>query len=53
MAGNVGTDVQLTAGGGHRLGEHGFDCDARPSFDASSARIARTRTLALFRKFIG
>lgn len=34
-------------------GEHGFDCDKRPSFEPASARIARTRTLALFRKYIG
>lgn len=34
-------------------GEHGFDCDQRPSFAADSARIARKRTLSLFRKYIG
>jgi carboxymethylenebutenolidase len=34
-------------------GEHGFDCDARPSFNAESAATAGARTLALFRKFIG
>lgn len=34
-------------------GEHGFDCDRRPSFAPESARIARSRTLSLFRKYIG
>ncbi|MCW3836525.1 dienelactone hydrolase family protein [Sphingomonas canadensis] len=28
---------------------HGFNCDARADYDAESARIARERTLALFR----
>lgn len=34
-------------------GGHGFACDARPSYEPESARIAGTRTLALFRKYIG
>lgn len=34
-------------------GEHGFACGARPSYDANSAQIARTRTPALFRKYVG
>jgi carboxymethylenebutenolidase len=34
-------------------GEHGFDCDARKSFEPTSAQHARARTLALFRKFVG
>lgn len=34
-------------------GEHGFDCDQRPSFAPESARIARKRALSLFRKYIG
>lgn len=28
---------------------HGFNCDQRPDYDAASARLARERTLALFR----
>jgi carboxymethylenebutenolidase len=34
-------------------GEHGFDCDARPSYEANSAQTAGQRTLALFRKYVG
>lgn len=34
-------------------GEHGFDCDARESFEPNSAQQARARSLALFRKFVG
>lgn len=34
-------------------GEHGFDCDRRPSYAPISARIARSRMLSLFRKYIG
>lgn len=32
--------------------DHGFNCDARGSYDAPSAAIARARTLALFAKYI-
>ena len=32
---------------------HGFNCDARASFDAAAAKLARERTLAFFRKHIG
>ena len=32
---------------------HGFNCDHRASFDATSARIARERTLELFTAHIG
>ena len=32
---------------------HGFNCDARGSFDAAAAKLARDRTLAFFRKHIG
>jgi carboxymethylenebutenolidase len=28
---------------------HGFNCDQRPDYDAASAKLARERTLALFR----
>lgn len=34
-------------------GEHGFDCDARPSYEVGSAALARARTLFLFRKYVG
>jgi carboxymethylenebutenolidase len=34
-------------------GEHGFACDARPTFEPESTRMAGRRTLALFRKYIG
>jgi carboxymethylenebutenolidase len=29
---------------------HGFNCDRRADFEAESARLARERTLALFRE---
>lgn len=32
---------------------HGFNCDQRGSYDEASARLARTRTLAFFRKHLG
>ena len=32
---------------------HGFNCDERGSYDAASAKLARERTLAHFRKNIG
>jgi len=32
---------------------HGFNCDARASFDAAAAKRARERTLEFFRKHIG
>jgi carboxymethylenebutenolidase len=32
---------------------HGFNCDARASFDAAAAKRARERTLAFFRKHVG
>jgi len=32
---------------------HGFNCDARASFDAAAAKLARERTLAFFSKHIG
>ena len=32
---------------------HGFNCDARGSYHAPSAKLARERTLALFRKYLG
>jgi carboxymethylenebutenolidase len=32
---------------------HGFNCDERGSYDAASAKLARERTLAFFRKNIG
>src|ERR1700761_602186 len=34
-------------------GEHGFACDARPTVEPESTRMAGRRTLALFRKCIG
>ncbi|HEY5635420.1 MAG TPA: dienelactone hydrolase family protein [Burkholderiales bacterium] len=33
--------------------DHGFNCDHRGSFDAPSAKLARERTLAFFRKQVG
>jgi len=33
--------------------DHGFNCDHRGSFDASSAALARERTLAFFRLHVG
>ena len=32
---------------------HGFNCDQRASYDAASARLARTRTLEFFRQHLG
>ncbi|MDD9933215.1 MAG: dienelactone hydrolase family protein [Myxococcales bacterium] len=32
---------------------HGFNCDARDSYDAESAKLARERTLELFAKHVG
>jgi carboxymethylenebutenolidase len=32
---------------------HGFNCDERGSYDAASAKLARERTLAFFRKHVG
>ncbi|MGB5081729.1 MAG: dienelactone hydrolase family protein, partial [Burkholderiales bacterium] len=32
---------------------HGFNCDQRGSYDAESARLARTRSLEFLRKHIG
>jgi carboxymethylenebutenolidase len=32
---------------------HGFNCDQRGSFDAESAKLARSRTLAFFAKQVG
>jgi carboxymethylenebutenolidase len=33
--------------------DHGFNCDQRASYDAPSAKLARERSLAFFRKHIG
>jgi len=33
--------------------DHGFNCDLRASFDAAAAKLARERTLALFRNHVG
>lgn len=33
--------------------DHGFNCDHRGSFDSPSAKLARERTLAFFRKQLG
>jgi carboxymethylenebutenolidase len=32
---------------------HGFNCDQRGSYDAPSAKLARERSLAFFRKHLG
>lgn len=32
---------------------HGFNCDQRGSYEAASAKLARERTLAFFRKHVG
>ena len=32
---------------------HGFNCDQRDSYDAAAAKLARERTLELFRKHVG
>jgi len=33
--------------------DHGFNCDARGSYDAAAAKLARERTLAFLRKHVG
>lgn len=33
--------------------DHGFNCDARTSYDADSAKLARERTLAFFAEHLG
>jgi len=33
--------------------DHGFNCDARPSFDAVAAKLARERTLAFVAEHVG
>ncbi|MBN8777754.1 dienelactone hydrolase family protein [Thiomonas arsenitoxydans] len=33
--------------------DHGFNCDARASFDAAAAQLARERALAFFAKHVG
>ncbi|WP_449371129.1 dienelactone hydrolase family protein [Thiomonas sp.] len=33
--------------------DHGFNCDARPSFDAAAAKLARERALAFFARHVG
>jgi len=33
--------------------DHGFNCDQRGSYDASASKLARERTLELFRKHVG
>jgi carboxymethylenebutenolidase len=33
--------------------DHGFNCDARPSFDAAAAKLARERTLAFLATHLG
>lgn len=33
--------------------DHGFNCDHRSQYDAESARLARERSLAFFRKHVG
>ena len=33
--------------------EHAFNCDARPSYDAEAARLARERALAFFGRHVG
>lgn len=33
--------------------EHAFNCDARPSYDAEAARLARERALAFFARHVG
>jgi len=32
---------------------HGFNCDERGSYDADSAKLARSRSLSFFAKYIG
>jgi carboxymethylenebutenolidase len=33
--------------------DHGFNCDQRPSYDATAARLARERTLQFLRRHVG
>jgi carboxymethylenebutenolidase len=33
--------------------EHGFNCDQRRSYDPASAQLARERTLAWLRRYVG
>ena len=33
--------------------DHGFNCDQRGSYDASSAKVARERSIAFLRKYVG
>jgi carboxymethylenebutenolidase len=33
--------------------DHGFNCDHRASYDAAAAKLARTRSLEFFAKFVG
>jgi carboxymethylenebutenolidase len=33
--------------------DHGFNCDARPSYNAAAAKLARERTLAFLAKHVG
>jgi carboxymethylenebutenolidase len=33
--------------------DHGFNCDQRASFDAAAAKLARERTLAFLRQYVG
>jgi carboxymethylenebutenolidase len=46
-AAHPGAQVHLYPAG------HGFNCDQRGSFDADSAKLARERTLAFLRKYVG
>ncbi len=46
-AANPGVEVYTYPAG------HGVNCDARASFDAAAAKLARDRTLAFFRKHVG
>jgi carboxymethylenebutenolidase len=33
--------------------DHGFNCDARPSYNAAAAKLARERTLAFLARHVG
>jgi carboxymethylenebutenolidase len=33
--------------------DHGFNCDQRGSYDAPSAKLARERSIAFLRKYVG
>jgi carboxymethylenebutenolidase len=33
--------------------DHGFNCDERGSYDRAAADLARERTLAFFRQYVG